>query len=289
MTFTIFANALLRPSWLRHSRWGTRCLSHVSKNSSPLLVSEENGVRHITLANPKTRNALSLHMLEELETAVCKEDPNLRCIVLGAQGKVFSAGHNLKELTAKDGRDYHQEVFNTCTRLMLALQRIPVPVVAKVNGVAAAAGCQLVASCDIVIATDTSSFSTPGGSVGIFCSTPGIPLVRCVPRKVSAHMLLTGLPISAQEALRCGLVSKIVSEDEIENEIQKTVDAITHKSKAVIALGKKFMYRQMEMSIEEAYGEGGCIMVNNINMIDGQEGIKSFIEKRKPNWSHSED
>lgn len=279
----MFKTTLMRNLRVCH----VRHLSQVATSRpSALKISEEKGVRHITLANPKTRNALSLHVLEELHEAIHEENPLLRCIVLGAEGKVFSAGHNLKELTAKDGRAYHQEVFDSCTRLMLALQSISVPVIAKVNGIAAAAGCQLVASCDIVIATDTSSFSTPGGGVGIFCSTPGIPLVRCVPRKVSAHMLLTGLPISADEALRAGLVSKVVPESELDSEVQRTVEAIVSKSKAVIALGKSFMYRQMEMTIEDAYREGSCVMVNNINMSDGQEGINSFIEKRKPNWSH---
>ncbi|XP_063605331.1 enoyl-CoA hydratase domain-containing protein 3, mitochondrial-like [Penaeus indicus] len=279
----------LRPFSSVISRQRQRCFSQSGGGQPQLLVSEENGVRQITLANPKTRNALSLQMLEELHSAVVKETPSLRCIVVGAQGKVFSAGHNLKELTSKEGRDYHQHVFEKCTELMLALQNIPTPVIAKVNGIATAAGCQFVASCDIVIATDKSSFSTPGGNVGIFCSTPGIPLVRCVPRKVSAHMLLTGLPLTAEEALRAGLVSKIVPEEELDSEVQKTVDAITHKSKAVIALGKKFMYKQMEMGIEEAYREGACVMVNNINMKDGQEGITSFVEKRKPIWSHTDE
>ncbi|XP_064116730.1 enoyl-CoA hydratase domain-containing protein 3, mitochondrial-like isoform X1 [Macrobrachium nipponense] len=279
---------MFRATLISNLRAGyVRYLSQVATSRpSTLQISEEKGVRYITLANPKTRNALSLHVLEELHEAVNKENPSLRCIVLGAEGKVFSAGHNLKELTAKDGHAYHQKVFDSCTRLMLALQNISVPVIAKVNGIATAAGCQLVASCDIVIATDTSSFSTPGGGVGIFCSTPGIPLVRCVPRKVSAHMLLTGLPISADEALRAGLVSKVVPESELDSEIQRTIEAIVSKSKAVIALGKSFMYRQMEMKIEDAYREGSCVMVNNINMNDGQEGINSFIEKRKPNWSH---
>ncbi|XP_045581937.1 enoyl-CoA hydratase domain-containing protein 3, mitochondrial isoform X2 [Procambarus clarkii] len=274
---------------LGRPKWNYKWLSQVSASTSRLQVLDKGGVRHITLADPKTRNSLSLKMVQELHAAVTREDPALRCIILGAQGKVFSAGHNLKELTLKEGRDYHQKVFDACTELMLTLQNIPVPVVAKVNGIAAAAGCQLVASCDIVIATHNSSFSTPGGSVGIFCSTPGIPLVRSVPRKVSAHMLLTGLPITAEEALRAGLVSKLVSENELETETLRTVEAITHKSKAVIALGKKFMYKQMEMGIEEAYSEGSCLMVNNVNMKDGQEGIGSFIEKRKPSWFHSDE
>ncbi|KAK8750042.1 hypothetical protein OTU49_015208 [Cherax quadricarinatus] len=283
------ASLRLSTSLIGSPKWGFKWFSQVSAPYSLLQVSQENGVRRITLADAKTRNSLSLQMLKELQTAITPKDPSLRCIVLGAQGKVFSAGHNLKELTLKEGRNYHQKVFDACSELMLALRDLPVPVVATVNGVAAAAGCQLVASCDVVLATQNSSFSTPGGSVGIFCSTPGIPLVRCVPWKVSAHMLLTGLPITAEEALHAGLVSKVVLENELEQETQRIVDAITRKSKAVISLGKKFMYKQMEMGIEEAYREGSCVMVDNINLKDGQEGISSFIEKRKPRWSHSDE
>lgn len=265
-----------------------RLFSQIPGRNSLIQVFQENGVRSITLADTRTRNSLSLQMLRELQEAVGEEDPSLRCIILQAQGKVFSGGHNLKELTGREGRSHHETVFNECTHLMLTLQRLPVPVVAKVNGVAAAAGCQLVASCDIAIASQGSSFSTPGANVGIFCSTPGIPLVRCVPRKVSAHMLLTGLPITADEALQAGLVSKVVPEEELDSEVEKAVDAILHKSRSVIALGKKFMYKQMEMGIEDAYREGGNLMVHNINMIDGQEGINSFIRKCSPSWTHSD-
>ncbi|CAL4205431.1 unnamed protein product [Meganyctiphanes norvegica] len=256
---------------------------------SQLLINEEQGIRTITLNNLKTRNALSLEMLTELEEALTRPSVDLRCIILCAAGKVFSAGHNLKELTSADGRSHHQIVFDNCSSMMLKIQQLPVPVIAKVNGIAAAAGCQLVASCDIVVATENSSFSTPGGSVGIFCSTPGIPLVRCVPRKVAAHMLLTGLPISAPEALQAGLISKMVSEADLDAEVGRVALAISSKSKSVMALGKKFMYEQMDMNIQEAYQAGSCVMVNNINMNDGQEGIDSFIKKRKPVWSHSED
>ncbi|KAK3864754.1 hypothetical protein Pcinc_029583 [Petrolisthes cinctipes] len=274
----------------RSVRYGSRHFSVSTPRKNPrLIVEETEGVRRITLADPKTRNSLSLEMLEALHSAVVKTDPALRCIVLEAEGKVFSAGHNLKELTQKEGKGHHNRVFDACADLMLGLANLRVPVVAKVDGVATAAGCQLVASCDIVIATHNSSFSTPGGNVGIFCSTPGIPLVRCVPRKVSAHMLLTGLPITADEALRAGLVSKVVPQEELDAETQKVVDAILNKSSPVITLGKRFMYRQMEMSIEEAYREGSCVMVHNINMKDGQEGINSFIQKRKPNWTHEKD
>uniref|UniRef100_A0A2P2I6R6 Enoyl-CoA hydratase domain-containing protein 3, mitochondrial n=1 Tax=Hirondellea gigas TaxID=1518452 RepID=A0A2P2I6R6_9CRUS len=253
-----------------------------------LEVQQEGGVRTITLADAKTRNSLSLEMLAGLRAAVTEECPALRCVVIRAAGPVFSAGHNLKQILSGD-RSEHTEVFSSCASLMLSLQQLPVPVVAQVDGVAAAAGCQLVAACDIVIATEHSTFSTPGGSVGIFCSTPGIPLVRCVPRKVSAAMLLTGRAITAQQALQAGLVSIVVPKQQLEQEVASVVAAIVSKSCAVLALGKRFMYAQMQMTEEEAYREGTCVMVNNVNMVDGQEGIKSFVEKRKPVWTHKFD
>ncbi|CAL4082304.1 unnamed protein product [Meganyctiphanes norvegica] len=280
-----FVRNLTKVVLIPRSTYGIRSYS----TPSQLIVKEEEGIRTITLNNPKTRNALSLEMLQELEETLTRPSPDLRCIILSATGKVFSAGHNLKELTSSDGRPHHQLVFDNCSGMMLKIQQLSVPVIAKVNGIAAAAGCQLVASCDIVVATENSLFSTPGGSVGIFCSTPGIPLVRCVPRKVAAHMLLTGLPISAPEALQAGLISKMVSEADLDAEVERIALAISSKSKPVMALGKKFMYKQMDMNIKEAYQAGSCVMVDNINMTDGQEGIDSFIKKRKPVWSHSED
>ncbi|CAG2061514.1 unnamed protein product [Timema podura] len=240
-----------------------------------------------------------------------QDDPNLRCIVLYGEGKVFSAGHNLKELTHKDGSDYHHQVFSTCSRLMLGILQCPVPVIAVVQGLAAAAGCQLVATCDIAVCSDTSTFSTPGANFGIFCSTPGVAVGRAVPRKVAAHMLFTGIPLTAEEAIGAGLVSKVVPEESMglefeslsgghifqiyvnpspvfptDEEVAKIVQAITCKSRAIVAMGKKFFYQQLEADIKTAYRLGEEVMVNNIGLADGQEGIRSFIEKRKANWSH---
>ncbi|XP_046991551.1 enoyl-CoA hydratase domain-containing protein 3, mitochondrial isoform X2 [Schistocerca americana] len=247
------------------------------------------GVRKIIMSSQKTRNALSMKMMEDLIAGItCNQnDPSLRCILLYGEGRVFSAGHNLKELTSKDGSEFHHEVFATCSRLMLGILQCPVPVIAVVQGLAAAAGCQLVASCDIAICSDNSSFSTPGANFGIFCSTPGIAVGRAVPKKVAAHMLFTGLPLSAEEALRAGLVSKVVPAEDLEEEVRKIVDSICNKSRAVIELGKKFFYQQLETDIRTAYRMGEEIMVNNLAMSDGQEGVRSFIEKRKPCWTHS--
>ncbi|KAF2356523.1 Crotonase superfamily [Trinorchestia longiramus] len=260
----------------------------MSSSAAGLLdVSEERGVRYITLTDSRTRNSLSQNMLEALYSAVTAKSSSLRCIVLRAEGPVFSAGHNLKEIHSSNEKT-HRDIFECCNRLMLELQSQRVPVIAQVDGIAAAAGCQLVAACDIVVASDTSSFSTPGASVGIFCSTPGVPLVRCVPRKVSALMLLTGTPITAHTALSAGLVSVVVSREQLQEETERIVEAIVSKSEAVLALGKKFMYHQMQLPEEEAYRLGAEVMVKNINMLDGQEGISSFVNKRKPKWTHED-
>ncbi|KAJ8679837.1 hypothetical protein QAD02_015624 [Eretmocerus hayati] len=253
---------------------------------------QSDGVRRIRLNHQKTRNALSLEMmcaiLQRLATDV--DNPSLRSIVISAApGNIFSAGHNLKELRSADGEGHHRSVFETAAQLMKAIVDSPVPVVAAVDGLAAAAGCQLVASCDIVVCTERSSFSTPGANFGIFCSTPGISLVRNVPRKVAAHMLFTGLPISAHEAYQAGLVSKIVPNDMLENEINKITDAINEKSRSVVRLGKRFIHEQQEIDVDTAYSLGTEIMVNNLKLKDAQEGIKSFGEKRRPHWTHGYD
>jgi len=235
--------------------------------------------------DPKTRNALSSDMLTALLDGVTHDTDALRCVVIRGNGPVFSSGHNLKHIHASD-RAAHTALFTLCGSLMLSLRRASVPVVAVVRGGAAAAGCQLVAACDLAIAADTATFSTPGAAAGIFCSTPGIPLVRCMPRKAAAHMLLTGAPLSAEQALRGGLVSSVVPSQQLDAEVERTLGHILSKSRAVVALGKRFMYEQAEMTEEEAYRRGACVMVDNIAMSDGQEGIHAFVDKRRPVWRH---
>jgi len=241
------------------------------------------------MVSPKTRNALSLDMLNELQSNLSSLPDSVRCIVLRGEGPAFSSGHNLKELTSAQGRQYHQRVFDTCSRLMLSLAEMEVPVIAQVDGVAAAAGCQLVASCDIVLATRRSQFSTPGGGVGLFCSTPGVAVARAVPRRVASHLLLTGLTIDGERALRVGLVSVLCAPEELQTETARVTAAIAAKSRAVIALGKRFFQRQLEMTAAEAYSEGGRVMVDNIALCDGQEGIRGFVEKRPPVWRHTDE
>ncbi|KAG7209278.1 hypothetical protein KM043_015394 [Ampulex compressa] len=273
-----------------------RCVTRTLSSSRVLAteekyveVKQENGVRSITLNHPASRNSMSLGMLKALLESIKKDEDNkeLRSIVLAAApGKVFSAGHNLKELTAKEEK-LHKTVFETCSELMRTITHSPVPVIASVDGLAAAAGCQLVAACDIVVCTERSTFSTPGANLGIFCSTPGIPLVRNVPRKTAMYMLFTGYPISAKEAYEAGLVSKVVPNDKLEEEVRRITEAINGKSRSVTHIGKTFLYEQMDLDISTAYFLGTEKMVNNLKLKDAQEGIKSFIEKRKPEWSHS--
>ncbi|VVD01208.1 unnamed protein product [Leptidea sinapis] len=251
-------------------------------------VKEENGTREITLKDEKTKNSLSLEMMKNLIEAINMDKNNisLRAIVLTAVGNVFSAGHNLKELQRSSGIENHKLIFNTATELMRSIIESPVPVIAKVNGFAAAAGCQLVATCDVIVCSDNSRFSTPGANFGIFCSTPGIALARSIPKSKAMYMLLTGEPISAREAYEYGLVTKVVSAEQLDTEINKIIENIKYKSRSVVALGKQFYYRQVDQSLLQAYKLGEEIMVNNINTNDGQEGIRSFVEKQKASWTH---
>ncbi|ETN57765.1 cyclohex-1-ene-1-carboxyl-CoA hydratase [Anopheles darlingi] len=248
----------------------------------------QDGVGTVLLDNEKTRNSLSLDMMNSILRNIVENqnNPELRCIVLTAKGRVFSAGHNLKELTPEQGSEAHLQVFRKCSELIDAIRSAPIPIIAKVDGLAAAAGCQLVASCDIAVCSDTSSFSTPGASFGIFCSTPGVAVVRAVPRMKAAYMLLTGLPIDAKEALDAGLVSKVVPQDRLDDEVSKICNAIASKSRPVIELGKRFFYEQLPLDVKTAYARGEQVMVDNLATKDGCEGIRSFVEKRKPKWSH---
>ncbi|KAK3558228.1 hypothetical protein QTP86_013976 [Hemibagrus guttatus] len=261
-----------------------------TQTTSPLIIREqEDGIRRIILNNPKKRNALSFAMLTSLQENILTgiDDKDLRVIIISAQGPVFSSGHDLKELTSEQGRDYHSRVFRTCSEVMTLIQDLPVPVIAMVNGIATAAGCQLVASCDIAVATDKSSFATPGVNVGLFCSTPGVAIGRAVPRKVAMEMLFTGRPITAQEALLHGLVSKVVREECLEEETLAIARRICESSRPVVALGKAAFQRQMAQSRDAAYATATAVMVDNLALYDGQEGIQAFLEKRRPLWTNS--
>ncbi|XP_070534940.1 enoyl-CoA hydratase domain-containing protein 3, mitochondrial-like [Ptychodera flava] len=261
-------------------------------NQEPFTIrTENNGIRKIHLNDPKRRNALSLAMLESLKSDLQHDidSSDLRVIIISSSGPVFSSGHNLKELTTTEGRDYHAKVFSTCSSVMTLIRELPVPVIAQVQGIATAAGCQLVASCDIAIATETSQFATPGVKVGLFCSTPAVAVGRSVPQKVAMEMLFTGEPISAQAALQHGLLSKVVPEEKLEDETMAVAEKICQASKSVVALGKAAYYRQISKDIPSAYRETGEVMVFNLSLQDGQEGISAFLQKRNPSWKHNFD
>ncbi|EDV23613.1 uncharacterized protein TRIADDRAFT_27938 [Trichoplax adhaerens] len=250
------------------------------------LVTEKNGIRRIQLNNPKKHHALSLDLLKSLKSAIEKESDGKppRVIVICSSGKVFSAGHDLRELTDATGHDYHKDIFDACTKVMQLIQDTEVPVIAEVNGLATAAGCQLVASCDVVIASESSRFATPGVNVGLFCSTPAVALARAVPRKLAMQMLLTGEAITAQEALKHGLVSKVVPHEELETETTRIAEKISSSSRSVMALGKACFYKQIQKSRDEAYSYASDAMLRNLNYDDCQEGINAFVDKRQPVW-----
>jgi len=213
------------------------------------------------------------------------DDIKLRCIILQSKGPVFSSGHDLKELSQSD-KKIREDIFKQCSEIMIGLQNVPVPVIAVVNGLAAAAGCQLIASCDITLASTKSHFSTPGASVGLFCSTPGIALSRNVPLKVASYMLLTGNSLNANEALLSGLVSKISEEEDLENLVENVINSIQSKSRYVLALGKKFFYEQLNQKLDVAYSNGEEVMVRNLANKEAKEGINAFFSKTPPKWLH---
>ncbi|XP_015242235.1 PREDICTED: enoyl-CoA hydratase domain-containing protein 3, mitochondrial [Cyprinodon variegatus] len=274
---------LSRTCLLSAPRW------YSQSEPEPLALKQQNhGIRRIILNNPKKRNALSLAMLETIRENILADadSKDLRVIIISAKGPVFSSGHDLKELTSARGREFHTKVFQTCSEVMTLIQDIPVPVIAMVNGVATAAGCQLVASCDIAVATEKSTFATPGVNVGLFCSTPAVAIGRAVPRKVAMEMLLTGTPLSAHDALLHGLISKVVPEERLEEETLAIAQRVCQSSRPVVALGKATFLRQMAQGRDAAYATASKVMVDNLALRDGQEGIRAFIEKRKPVWSH---
>ncbi|XP_004468919.1 enoyl-CoA hydratase domain-containing protein 3, mitochondrial [Dasypus novemcinctus] len=286
--------------WLRLGPWAPRTAGLCSPagagvaagqpeaDARPTRAWQRDGIRNIVLSNPKKRNALSLAMLKSLRSDILHEaeSTDLKVIVISAEGPVFSSGHDLKELTEEQGHAYHTEVFQTCSEVMMLIQNHPVPVVAMVNGLATAAGCQLVASCDIAVASDKAAFATPGVNVGLFCSTPAVALGRTVPRKIALEMLFTGEPISAQEALLHGLLSKVVPEEQLEEETMRIARKIASVSRPVVSLGKAAFYKQLPQDLRTAYCLTSQTMVDNLALRDGQEGIQAFIQKRKPTWSH---
>jgi enoyl-CoA hydratase/carnithine racemase len=245
----------------------------------------------LILNRPRARNTLSEAMLQALRRALADiaEEKAVRAVVLAAKGSVFSAGHDLKELTAHrseadGGRGYTQHIMQICSAMMLSIPRLPQPVIAAVEGTATAAGCQLVATCDLAVTSSAAKFSTPGVHIGLFCSTPMVALSRNVGRKHAMEMLITGDTISADDAYRIGLVNRVVDPGMARQHALRLAQKISAKSPAVIKLGKEAFYRQLEMGIADAYAYAGEVMVQNMMARDAAEGISAFLEKRPPNW-----
>jgi enoyl-CoA hydratase/carnithine racemase len=260
-------------------------------DASPLLREQIGPIAVLTLNRPRARNSLSDALLDALGSALSAiaDDKSVRAVVLAANGPAFCAGHDLKEVTARRadadrGQAYFTQLMDTCSNTMMAIVRLPKPVIAAVQGPAAAAGCQLVASCDLAIASPNAAFSTPGVNIGLFCSTPMVALSRNVPRKQAMEMLLTGEMVSAEQAQRIGLVNRVVARGKEREEAIALAQSIATKSALTLKIGKEAFYRQADMSLQDAYRYASTVMVENMLQFDAQEGIGAFVEKRAPKW-----
>lgn len=255
--------------------------------SEPLRYERDaRGVITLTLNRAQAFNALSESMLAALQAAMERvaADDSARVVVIAAEGKAFCAGHDLKEMRAEPSLDYYQRLFAQCSRFMLALQQLPVPVIAQVQGIATAAGCQLVAMCDLAVAVREAKFAVSGVNLGLFCSTPSVALSRNLGRKAAFEMLVTGGFISADEAKEKGLINRVVEAGELQAEVAKLVDSILAKPRVAIAAGKGLFYRQLETGIADAYEDAARTMACNMMDASALEGVQAFIDKRKPNW-----
>ncbi len=246
----------------------------------------EQGVCRLTLNRGERYNPLSRAMIAALQDELSQiaADRSIRCVVLAAEGKGFCAGHDLKELRAHPDLEWQQELFSACNTLLLALTTLPQPVLARVHGIATAAGCQLVSMCDLAVAADTARFALPGVNVGVFCTTPAVGVVRNVGRKRTMEMLLTGEPIDAATALAWGLVNRVVPPGELDTAIAEFTRLIKARSASVIAKGKQAFYRQVDLGLAAAYDYAGGVMAGSLLDADADEGIAAFIAKRAPTW-----
>lgn len=257
-----------------------------SDNEKILLRNDSNGAVFLSLNRPGKLNTLSEAMLIALQTELddIAEDPSVRCVVISAEGRGFCAGHDLQEMRSHPEEDYYQALFKRCSKMMKSLVELPVPVIAKVNGIAAAAGCQLVASCDLVIASRSARFAVPGINVGLFCSTPAVALSRSISAKRAFDMLVTGDVIDAETALDWGLISSVVDDAELDDAVAAKVDKILSKSPSAVRYGKSMFNPQRQMSLADAYEFAGNVMAENMMSHDAGEGIDAFLEKREPTW-----
>ena len=244
------------------------------------------GVVRLTLNRPQAFNALSEAMLAALQAELdaVATDASARVVVIASAGRAFCAGHDLKEMRAQPSQAYYERLFAQCGHLMMTIQRLPVPVIARVQGIATAAGCQLVAMCDLAVAETQSRFAVSGVNLGLFCSTPSVALSRNLPRKQAFEMLVTGAFISAAQALERGLVNRVVDAAQLDAEVEALVASIVAKPRVALALGKSLFYRQLETGIAEAYADAGETMACNMMDAAALEGVQAFIDKREPDW-----
>ena len=255
--------------------------------NEPLLLQEKHeGVAWLTLNRPRQYNALSEELLAELTQTFrsLADDPKLQAVVLGAAGKAFCAGHDLKQMRAQPDQRYYRRLFAACSDMMLSIRRLPVPVIARVHGIATAAGCQLVGTCDLAVASSEARFATSGINTGLFCSTPAVALSRNIGTKPAFEMLVTGDFISAEEAQRLGLINRVVAPEALDDEVQALLGRIVDKSSVAVRTGKQMFYSQQEKQLEEAYAYAAEVMACNMMAEDVGEGIDAFMEKRKPVW-----
>lgn len=247
----------------------------------------DDGVASVTINRPSTRNALSLEVMESLIDTLAEvaDRTDVRAVILITAGHVFSSGHDLTEIRGAD-HESQQATFDVCARLMQLIQRIPQPVIAQVQGVATAAGCQLVATCDLAVAAESARFATPGVKIGLFCSTPMVALSRAVPAKQAMRMLLTGDFVTAADALKYGLVSDVVADADLESATLDLALKVASASSATVALGKAAFYEQRELPVTDAYARMSQVMADNAVAADAQEGIDAFLTKREPQWQH---
>ncbi len=257
-------------------------------NDADLVVydKDERGVVTLTLNRPQAFNSLSEGLLEALQAALDRvaADESVRAVVIAATGKAFCAGHDLKEMRAEPSLAYYERLFAQCGRMMMSIQQLPLPVIARVQGVATAAGCQLVAMCDLAVAAREARFAVSGVNLGLFCSTPSVALSRNLSRKAAFEMLVTGDFISADEAREKGLVNRVVDTDRLDVEVSGMLDRIVTKPRVAIAMGKALFYRQLDKGIQAAYDDAGQTMACNMMDAGALEGVQAFIDKRKPQW-----
>ena len=260
--------------------------AHPPEAENPILRHDQKGICTLTLNRPQSYNALSLHCMATLLNALAKiaQDPAIKVVIVAGAGRGFCAGHDLTELRAHPSHEFYRLTFQTCSKLMLALTELPQPVIAQVHGIATAAGCQLVATCDLAVADEGARFSTPGVNIGLFCSTPMVALSRAVSRKHALEMLLLGEMVPAAQAQQIGLINRVVPPNQLQQATQDMAETIARKSPLALKIGKKAFYRQIDQDLPAAYDYCSHVMAENMRAADAKEGIAAFIEKRPPAW-----